>query len=95
MLRRLVVTLMVTMILGLVVLIGLIVIRFRAPQQAITLPEAITLAGSGTAVAVTQGMGWYAVVVLDGDAERIEIYTRDGDLRQSVPITPSVAPAAP
>ena len=81
-LRVLVTVLTGTMILGLVVLIGLFVIRFSA--GAPPLPEAIELPEGVAATAVTVGDDWYAVVTRD---DRILVFDRDtGRLRQSVQI---------
>lgn len=84
-LRRLVTALAVTMIAGLVVLIALIVIRFREPAPALpALPDSIALPAGATATAFTQGPGWFAVVTED---EHILIYDREGGaLRQIVRI---------
>ncbi|RBI84252.1 hypothetical protein DRV85_12465 [Rhodosalinus halophilus] len=79
-LRRLVTVLTATMIVGLLVVIGLLVIRLTDRTPA--LPESIALPDGAAAVALTQGPGWYAVVT---DDDRILIFDRDtGALRQSV-----------
>ncbi len=62
-LRRLVTTLTVVMIGGLVVVISLLVIRLSADRPS--LPESITLPDGVTAEAVTFGTGWVAVVTQD------------------------------
>ena len=85
-LARLVTVLTATMILGLLVIVGLLVTRFRAPPDRTDapLPDAITLPEGARATAFTQGEGWYAVVTADG---RILIYDRAGGaLRQVVEI---------
>lgn len=75
-------TLTATMILGLVVLIGLVVIRLQSPSLA--LPDQITLPSGTKAHAFTQGRGWYAVVTED---DRILIFDgEDGGLRQEIQI---------
>ena len=79
-LRRLVTVLTGTMIVGLLLIFGLLVIRFRdmGPQ----LPQSITLPSGATAEAFTQGKTWYAVVTEDG---RILIYNRSsGNLTQEI-----------
>lgn len=82
-LARLVTVLTATMILGLLVIVGLLVTRFRAPPE-MPLPEAITLPEGARATAFTQGEGWYAVVTGDG---RILIYDAGSDaLKQTVTI---------
>ncbi len=83
-LRRLVTTLTATMIIGLVVLIGLIVIRLQTPLHPIAFPEAITLPDGVTAQTYTQGPGWYAIVTTDNE---ILIFDADsGEIRQRVGI---------
>lgn len=58
------------MILGLLVLITLIVIRFREPPAAAvpSLPDNITLPAGAEVQAITAGPGWYLVVTKDGRA---------------------------
>ncbi len=81
-LRLLVTTLTATMIVGLLIIITLIVIRYR--DQRAPLPATITLPDGATATAFTQGPDWYAVVT--GDS-RILIFDRaSGTLRQTVEI---------
>jgi len=81
-LRRLVTTLTVVMIGGLVVVISLLVIRLS--DKAVTLPDAITLPDGTTPTAVTFGKGWIAVV---SDYNRILILDADsGALRQTIAI---------
>jgi Family of unknown function (DUF6476) len=85
-LRRLVTILIVTMIAGLLTIIGLFVMRLsQAPQRA-PLPAEISLPDGSRAQAFTQAGDWYAVVTTDN---RILIYNRsDGTLRQTVKINP-------
>ena len=81
-LRRLVTTLTAVMIVGLLVLIGLIVIRLQQPS--VTLPDALTLPGGEVATAYTQGRGWYAVVT---QSNQIIIYdAQSGDIRKTIDI---------
>ena len=81
-LRRLVTTLTAVMIVGLLVLIGLIVIRLQQPS--VTLPDAITLPSGETATAYTFGRGWYAVVT---EGNQIIIYDMDtGDIRKTIEV---------
>ncbi len=71
-----------TMIFGLLVVIGLLVIRFSG--KAPDLPDVITLPDGETAVAFTQGADWYAIVT---QANQILIFDRTtGALRQTVEI---------
>ncbi len=83
-LRRLVTTLTITMIAGLVVLIALFVIRFPLTSRTSpALPSEITLPDGVSARAVTFGPDWYAVVTTD---ERILIFGLDGTLRQDIAV---------
>lgn len=71
-----------TMIGGVILIIGLIVMRFNAPPP--DLPQTITLPGGAQAVSFTQGPDWYAVVT---DADEILIFDRvTGQLKQTVQI---------
>ena len=65
------------MIVGLIVLISLLVIRFRTPPlaPAPTLPATITLPEGVRPEAVTAGRGWYLIVTDDG---RALVYGADG-----------------
>ena len=74
------------MILGLLVLITLIVIRFRTPPAPAlpTLPAEITLPDGEQAQAITAGPGWYLIVTTDGQAL---VYTPDGVLQSETPLT--------
>ena len=76
-LRVLVSVLAGVMILGLLVLITLIVIRFREKPAAPppTLPATITLPADATPQAVTAGPGWYLIVTTDG---RALVFRADG-----------------
>lgn len=81
MLRRLVTTLMVVMILGVVVIVGLLVTRLSSDRSP-ALPEHLALPEGAKAEAVTLGKGWIAVVT---DDQRILIYdATTGALRQTV-----------
>tara|TARA_R110000850_G_scaffold96526_8_gene201730 strand:- start:482 stop:772 length:291 start_codon:yes stop_codon:yes gene_type:complete len=81
-LRRLVTGLTATMIFGLLVVIGLLVIRFSG--KAPNLPEVIAMPGGEKPVAFTQGPDWYAVVTAN---DQILIFDRmSGALRQTVDI---------
>jgi hypothetical protein len=79
-LRLLVTILTGTMIAGLLVIIGLFVIRFSDRGPA--MPDAITLPDGTKATAFTQGDSWYAVVTKDN---QILIFDRNtGKLTQTV-----------
>ncbi|MGY3439659.1 MULTISPECIES: DUF6476 family protein [unclassified Marinovum] len=82
-LRLLVTVLTGVMIAGVILIIALIVIRFRdtGPQ----VPEDLSLPAGVTAQAVTFGTGWVAIVTQDN---RILIYDRiTGQLTQEVALT--------
>ena len=82
-LRRLVTVLTAVMIGGLLVIVGLLVIRFSRPPAP--LPDGITLPAGVTAEAFTLTPGWYAVVTDDG--ARILIFNRaSGALMQTVAV---------
>lgn len=79
-LRILVTTLMLVMIGGLLVIVGLFVIRFSSSAPA--LPDSITLPDGVRAEAITFGRSWYAIVT---DEAQILIYDRaTGVLRQTI-----------
>ncbi|WP_089268611.1 DUF6476 family protein [Puniceibacterium sediminis] len=81
-LRLLVTTLTATMIVGLLIIITLIVIRYR--DRSAPLPDTITLPDGATATAFTQGPDWYAVVTGDN---HILIFDRStGVLRQTIDV---------
>jgi Flp pilus assembly protein protease CpaA len=86
-LKWLVILLTLTMIGGVITVVGLLVTRmpqaFSAPAPS--LPDGFTLPEGAKAEAVTFGTGWIAVVTTD---DRILIFDRDGRLRQDVAITP-------
>ena len=85
-LKTLVTTLTVTMIVGLIVLIGVVVMRFNA-EGALPLPDAIALPAGATPTAITRGTDWIGVVTDDG---RILIYSLDGTtLRQEIAVIPA------
>ena len=90
-LKWLVILLTLSMIGGVITVVGLIVTRM--PQAftaaAPSLPEGLTLPNGTSAAAVTFGTGWIAVVTTD---DRILIFGKDGTLRQEVRIA---APPAP
>lgn len=81
------------MIAGLVIIIGLIVIRFSEDRKTsapvlpdnIVLPDSIALPDGSVPTAFTQGADWYAVVTT---TDAILIYDRKtGALRQTIQIT--------
>lgn len=82
-LKRLVTVLTVTMILGVIAIVGLLVTRLPQGNAAPTLPEGLTLPMGASVAAVTMGTGWIAVVTTD---DRILIYGMDGKLLQNLQI---------
>jgi hypothetical protein len=81
-LRRLVSILSITMIAGILVIMGLLVSRYM--QEKPHLPDRITLPEGKRAIAYTEGRGWFAVVTEDN-----EILIFDGttaDLRKTIRI---------
>ena len=85
-LRRLVTTLMVVMILGVLVIVGLLVTRLSG-SRSLPMPETVALPEGVRALAVTAGPGWYAIVTED---QRILIYdAATGSLRQTVQVAPT------
>jgi len=85
-LARLVTVLTATMIVGVVVIVALLVIRFSGEERTppLTLLDSITLPADVRAEAVTFGDDWIAVVTGD---DRILIYDREtATLRQVVNI---------
>ncbi len=86
--RRLVTTLTITMIAGLVIIVALFVIRFSGAGRParLPLPASITLPEGARALAFTQAPGWFAVVT---DKDEILIFNRaTGKLKQRIQIAP-------
>lgn len=80
-LKGLVITLMITMIVGVITVVGLLVTRMPDATTAPALPDHITLPDGMTAEAVTMGKGWFAIVTSE---QTLLIYTTEGSLRQTV-----------
>ena len=85
MLKRLVTVLTVTMILGVITVVGLLVIRMPQFNAAPVLPASLTLPDGATAAAVTMGTGWIAVVTTD---DHILIYDSFGQMIRDIVINP-------
>jgi hypothetical protein len=84
-LQRLVTVLTVTMIAGIVVLVGAFLWRLNATGP--DLPAGVTLPDGAAPLAFTQGGDWFAVVVVQDGTERILVFDRlTGRLRQTVAI---------
>jgi hypothetical protein len=73
-LRLLVTVLTATMILGLIVIVGLVVITLTRSRPAVALPEGYALPAGENLHAFTMGEGWVAVVTEDrSGVERIRV----------------------
>ena len=85
-LKALVIALTLTMIGGVITVVGLLVTRMPQAFSAVgpSLPDGFALPDGARAQAVTFGTGWIAVVTTD---DRILIFGRDGRLRQEVALT--------
>jgi len=82
-LKWLVTILTVTMIGGVLTVVGLLVMQFGAMRD-IPLPDSVVLPNGAEAVAFTQGSDWFAVVT---EGDEILIYSRGtGALRQRIEI---------
>jgi Flp pilus assembly protein protease CpaA len=86
-LKWLVILLTLTMIGGVITVVGLLVTRMPQAFSAAGpgLPEGFNLPAGSEAEAVTFGTNWIAVVTTD---QRILVFTRDGRLRQEVTLSP-------
>ena len=75
---------MITMIGGVITVVGLLVTRMpMAGAAAPTVPPELVLPAGAKAQAVTFGAGWTAVVTTDN---RILIFGSDGKLRQDIAV---------
>jgi len=83
-LKWLVIVLMVTMIAGVITIVGLLVTRMPDGPATIGLPEGLEMPEGASPAAVTLGTGWIAVVTTD---QRILIFGTDGKLRQEVSVS--------
>ena len=84
-LRRLVTALTITMIVGLVTIVGLLVTTVW--DRGAPVDTSLSIPPNETAQAYTQGTDWQAVVTRDDtDVERIRIYGPGGTLRQTIKI---------
>ena len=81
-LKGLVTALSVTMIVGFIVLVTVVVMRFNRDATPVAFPEAIALPGGTVAGAVTRGPDFLLVVTEDG---RALVFSPDGTtLRQEI-----------
>jgi hypothetical protein len=87
-LKWLVILLTLTMIGGVITVVGLLVTRMPERLGSLTpqVPANLILPDGKTAAAVTFGTGWTAVVTTD---DHILIFGKDGTLRQDVVISPT------
>ena len=84
-LQWLVIGLTLTMIAGLITVVGVVVTRFPKPPSLPQLPAEVTLPDGAVPRAVTFGPDWYAVVT---GAEEILVFGRaDGALWQRIAVT--------
>lgn len=88
-LKGLVIVLMITMIVGVITVVGLLVTRMPDGNAAPLLPAAVSLPDGLLAEAVTAGKGWFAVVTTD---QQILVFGLDGALVQQVRIGATPAP---
>lgn len=88
-LKGLVITLMITMIVGVITVVGLLVTRMPDASAVPVLPENLSLPAGTTAEAVTLGKGWFAVVTTD---RQLLLFGADGGLRQTIDITAAISP---
>lgn len=73
-LRRLVTALTITLIVGVITIVGLLVIRLSRVTPPPELPASVALPAGESARAMTLGEGWVAVVTVDrAGAERIRV----------------------
>ena len=85
-LKWLVIVLTLTMIGGVITVVGVIVTRMpQMTARGPALPDVLTLPAGTTAAAVTAGTGWFAVVTTD---DRILIFGRGGEMRQEIILEP-------
>lgn len=77
---------MITMIVGVITVVGLLVTRMpNANAAAPALPAELLLPEGVTAQAVTMGKGWIGVVTTDN---RLFIFSPEGSLQQEISIRP-------
>ena len=83
------IVLMITMIAGVITVVGLLVTRMPDARALPALPSQLTLPDGVTAQAVTVGAGWFAVVTTD---QHLLLFTTDGQLRQDIDISNAISP---
>lgn len=89
-LKILVIVLMITMIGGVITVVGLLVTRMpNASAFAPVLPANLRMPAGATAQAITMAPGWIGVVTTDN---RILIFNPQGALQQEIAVAPIPAP---
>lgn len=88
-LKGLVITLMITMIVGVITVVGVLVTRMPDASAAPDLPDNINLPAGVTAQAVTLGKGWFGIVTSE---EKFLVFTTDGILRQEIDLKAAISP---
>ncbi len=84
-LRWLVTTLTLTLILGVITVVGLLVIRLNRVPPPLVLPAGVQVPAGETARALTLGSDWVAVVTVDPEgAERIRVLDQASGAERSV-----------
>ncbi|MDP4891125.1 DUF6476 family protein [Cypionkella sp.] len=84
-LKALVIVLMITMICGVITVVGLLVTRMPNANAALPiLPSSLSLPAGKTALAVTMGQGWVGVVTQDS---HFLVFNSAGTLVQDVTLT--------
>lgn len=76
---------MITMIVGVITVVGLLVTRMPDGNVLPALPQSLALPEGAKPLSITQGPGWIGVVTQDS---RFLIFRPDGSLRQELTITP-------
>ncbi|WP_054004646.1 DUF6476 family protein [Cypionkella psychrotolerans] len=89
-LKVLVIVLMITMIGGVITVVGLLVTRMpNANSLSPALPASLQMPAGATAQAITMAPGWIGVVTTDN---RILIFTPQGTLQQEIAVAPIPTP---
>ena len=91
-LRLLVNLLTLTMILGMVIIVAIIVMRFSGVFTVSDAPDEVTIPAVENATAVTKGEDWIAVVTTDDmGRQRIRLFTPSGEEFQIIDVIPAEA----
>lgn len=89
-LKVLVIVLMITMIGGVITVVGLLVTRMPTARDLTpALPASLQMPAGATPQAITMAPGWIGVVTTDN---RILIFTPQGTLHQEITVAPLPAP---